>query len=403
MLTIRDVLEARDRIAGLVARTPLEASQTLSRAADAEVFLKCENLQKTGSFKVRGALNRILQISDADRPRGVVAASAGNHAQGVAYASAMAGVPATIVMPRNAAIAKVEATRGYGASVVLAGEDYAEAHGEAERLARETGALLVPAFDDAAVIAGQGTLGLEIVEQLPDVDAIVVPVGGGGLIAGVSVAARSRRRDVAMLAVQPALASTLEPSLAAKRRIESAPGRTIADGLATAGVGRLPWEILERGELRAVTVSEGEIAAAVLLLLERAKMVVEGAAAAALAGALGPLRERVRGRKTVVVLSGGNIDVNLLDRIINLGLVEQGRVLRIATVVPDRPGALSAFAAAIASTGANVKTIQHDRGRVGVGVLDTVVTVELETRGPDHVPAILSRLAAAGYRVERDD
>jgi len=392
-----DIAAARGRIAPHVLRTPLVRSHTLSLMTGAEIRLKCENLQKTGSFKARGALNRILGLSVAERRRGVVAASAGNHAQGVAYAAAIAGAKATVVMPTSAAIAKVEATRGYGAEIALAGADYAAAFRHATELARRRRATLIHAFDDEGVIAGQGTVGLEILEELPDVDVIVVPVGGGGLAAGMVAAAANARAQV--IGAQAALASTLGPSLRVGRRVHAVPEPTLADGLATSSIGKRPWRVLRRELQRAVTVSEAEIAAAILLLLERAKLVVEGAAATALAACLGPLRRAIAGRKVVVVLSGGNIDVNVLDRILNLGLAAQGRVFRFATVVTDRPGALSALAAVISEAGANIKHIQHDRGRLGIGVLETMVTVELETRGRAHVPEITTRLRDAGYRV----
>jgi threonine dehydratase len=396
-LGLSDIIAARARISPHVLRTPLVRSHTLSVMTGAEIGLKCENLQKTGSFKARGALNCVLGLSAAERRRGVVAASAGNHAQGVAYAAAIAGAKATVVMPTSAAIAKVEATRGYGAEITLAGADYAAAFRHATELARRRRATLIHAFDDEGVIAGQGTVGQEILEELPDVDVIVVPVGGGGLAAGIVAAAANARAQV--VGAQAALASTLGPSLRAGRRVHAVPELTIADGLATSSIGGRPWRVLRRELQHAVTVSEAEIAAAILLLLERTKLVVEGAAATALAACLGPLRRTIAGRKVVVVLSGGNIDVNVLDRILNLGLAAQGRVFRFATVVTDRPGALSALAAVIGEAGANIKHIQHDRGRLGIGVLETMVTVELETRGRAHVPEITTRLRAAGYRV----
>jgi threonine dehydratase len=400
-LGLSDIVAARARIAPHVIRTPLARSQTLSRMTGAEIRLKCENLQKTGSFKARGALHRILGLGAAERRRGVVAASAGNHAQGVAYAASIAGADATVVMPTSAAIAKVEATRGYGAEIVLAGADYAAAFRHAAELARRRRATLVPAFDDDRVIAGQGTVGLEILEELPDVEVIVVPVGGGGLAAGIAAAAAGDAR-VQVIGAQAALASTLRPSLRAGRRIRTAPQPTIADGLATSSIGAKPWRVLRRELRQAVTVTEAEIAAAILLLLERTKLVVEGAGATALAACLGPLRRTIAGRRVAVVLSGGNIDVNVLDRILNLGLEEQGRVFRFATVLTDRPGALAALATVIGSAGGSIKHIQHDRGRLGVGVLETLVTVELETRGRDHVPQIVTQLRTAGYRVLPD-
>jgi threonine dehydratase len=393
------IAAAYDRIRPYLLRTPLQSSRTLSRMTGAEIHLKCENLQKTGSFKARGALHRVLGLSAVERRRGVVAASAGNHAQGVAYAAAIAGARATVVMPQSAAISKVEATRGYGAEIVLAGADYAAAFVRAEEIARQRGAILVHAFDDPSVIAGQATVGLEILEDFPGVEVVVVPVGGGGLAAGIASAVGARKPAVRVIGAQAALASSLVPSLRARRRRRVVPAPTIADGLATSGIGALPWQILRRRLHRAVTVSEAEIATAILLLLERCKLVVEGAGATALAACLGPLRSTIAGKRVAVVLSGGNIDVNVLDRILNLGLADQGRVFRFATVLTDRPGALAALAEVVGGVGANIKHIHHDRGRVGMGVFDTLVTVELETRGPDHLPEIISRLRGAGYRL----
>jgi len=399
-MRLPDIVAARSRIAPHVLHTPLHSSRSLSRLAGASIFLKCENLQKTGSFKVRGALNCLLQLSASERRRGVIAASAGNHAQGVAYGASIAGVRATVVMPESAAIAKVEATRAYGAEIVLAGADYASAFAHAEALARKRRAVLVPAFDDERIVAGQGTVGLEILEDLPDLDVIVVPVGGGGLAAGIAAAVAERSPRVRVIGAQARLASTLAPSLRAGRRLIVPPQPTIADGLATSGIGARPWRVLRRDVRRVATVGEGEIAAAILLLLERAKLVVEGAGAVGLAAALGPLRRTIAGKKVVVVLSGGNIDVNVLDRILNLGLVRQGRVFRFSTVITDRPGSLANLAAAIGRAGANIKHIQHERGRLDVGILETLVTVELETRGPEHVPDIVATLRTAGYRVK---
>lgn len=388
-----------ERVRPHIVRTPIQPSQTFSRMTGAEIYLKCENLQKTGSFKVRGAVHRLLGLTAAERRRGVVAASAGNHAQGVAYAAAITGTRATVVMPKSAAIAKVEATRAYGADIDLEGADYAAAFEHAAALARRKRATLVHGFDDERIIAGQATVGLEIVEDCPGVEVIVVPVGGGGLAAGIAEAVVALAPSVRVFGAQAALASTLVPSLRARRRKTVRSSPTIADGLATSGIGRRPWSVLRRHLRRTVTVSEAEIAAAVLLLLERAKLVVEGAGAVALAACLGPLRRAIAGRKVAVVLSGGNIDVNLLDRILTLGLAEQGRVFRFATVIIDRPGALSALAAVVGAVGANIQQIHHDRGRVGIGVLETLVTVDLETRNREQVPSIVAALRSAGYRL----
>ncbi len=395
-----DIRAARERIAAHVLRTPIQRSRTLSRLTGAELLLKCENLQTTGSFKVRGALHRLLALDAEERRRGVIAASAGNHAQGVAFAARALGVQAQIVMPATAAIAKVEATRGYGAEVVLQGADYAAAFEHARALSRNRGPVLIPAFDDRRVIAGQGTVGLEILEDVPDVEAIVVPVGGGGLAAGIATAVSEAARKVAVFGVQAEHTSTLVPSLRAGRRVRVSPSPSIADGLATSAIGAAPWALLRHRLARAVTVGETETAKAILLLLERCKLVVEGAGAVGLAACLGPLRSAIRGKRVVVVLSGGNIDVNLLDRILTLGLVAEGRVLRFETVLLDRPGARASLAAVVGDLGANIRQIHHDRARIGLGPLETVVTVELETRSRTDVPRIVARLRDAGYGID---
>lgn len=399
MITLADVRRAAERLKGVAHVTPLGPSATFSEMTGADVWLKLENLQRTGSFKLRGAYNKITSLTEAERSRGVVAASAGNHAQGVALAAKLAGIPATIVMPTHAPLVKAQAVRGYGAQLVQHGVDYNEAEAEASRIAQETGAAFVHAFNDAHVIAGQGTIALEIVEQLPDVDTIVVPVGGGGLISGIATAAKALKPGVRIVAACASGAASLPESLKKGRIVTLDRVGTIADGLATRRVGEAPFEHIRAHVDETVTVEDNEIAQAILLLLERAKTVVEGAGAVSLAALLsGKIRVRP-GEKVVVLLSGGNIDVNLLDRVIVRGLVGTGRRLRISTVLDDRPGELRRLLDVVAQAGANVEDIFHERDRLDVDMRKAVVTLDLDCRGLDHVREIRAALERAGYRV----
>lgn len=399
MIALAAIRAARERAVGIVKPTPLDASATFSTLCGCNIYLKLENLQKTGSFKVRGASNKIQSLAAEARARGVVTASAGNHAQGVAYAARRAGVAVTVVMPETASFSKVAATIGYGADVLLEGRDYAAAFERATALAAERGATFVHAFDDDQVIAGQGTLGLEVLEQLPEVDTIVVPVGGGGLLAGVASAVRGAGSGARIVGVQASGASSLRPSLQAGRRLELTAVDTIADGLATRAIGERPFAMLRGAVDDAVEVSDAEIAEAVLLLLERAKTVAEGGGAAGLAACLAR-RLPAGATNVVVVISGGNIDTNLLDRIINLGLIAEGRLFRLSTRLEDRPGELQRLVTCIAGCRANIHQIAHERARPGLPLTRAAVTLELETRGPDHVTDIERAVRAAGFVIE---
>src|SRR5438067_8295050 len=398
--TLADVEAARKRIAGVVHRTPVTPSATFSERTGAEVVLKLENLQRTGSFKVRGAYNKVALLSPSERARGVVAASAGNHAQGVALAARIAQVPATIVMPERASISKGEAVRGYGAELVLHGRDYNEAEVKAKEIGQARGMAFVHAFDDAAVVAGQGTLGLEILEDVPDVDTIVVPIGGGGLIAGIALAAKAKRPDVRVVGVEPAGAAKMAESLRKGGAIMLPSVSTIADGLVAARVGDIPFELIRRHVSETVQVNDDETATAILLLLERAKTLVEGAGAVGLAALLAGKIAVRPGEKVCVLLSGGNIDVTLLDQILQRGLAQTGRTVRIRTVLDDRPGALRDLLALVAEVGANVESIDHDRARQDVALGKAEVHLKLDTRGPKHVADILSALKSKGYHAE---
>ena len=393
-----DIERARRRLAGIIKPTPLLRSDTFDRLIGAQVFLKPENRQKTGSFKIRGAFNRLASLSAEEVRRGVIAASAGNHGQALSYAATRAGVRATIVMPRTAAIAKIDATRSYGQSVVLEGNDYQEARRAAAELERRSGAVFVDAYDDPFVIAGQGTIGLEIAEELSS-DVILVPVGGGGLIAGIALAITARLPNTMIIAVEAAGSAQLSASLAAGAPVSiGGPVDTIADGLATGRIGQLPFQLLRERVQRVVTVDDGEIGEAVLLMLERMKLLAEGAGAAALAGAL-KLAPELADKRIVVIVSGGNIDINLLDRIIGHGLAKAGRLLRFSINLHDRPGELQKLLALIGAAGANVRTIEHDRTRLNMPIGSACVMLELETRSREHIGEIRERLMQQGYAI----
>jgi threonine dehydratase len=398
---IREVEAARQRLEGVVRPTQLIRSDTLDRMFDAHVYLKPENLQKTGSFKIRGAYNRVAALSADEAPRGVIAASAGNHGQALAFAASRAGVNATIVMPRTAAIAKIDATRSYGQQVVLEGADYQQAREAAEEIRRRTGALFVDAYDDPFVIAGQGTVGLEIAGEIKP-EVVVVPVGGGGLIAGITIALAARVPDARVIGAEAAGSPQLSLSIAgnAPAAIER-PADTIADGLATGRLGALPFAILRGRVGGVVTVDDFEIGEAALLVLERLKLLVEGAGAAALAAAL-KIKDSLRKRRVVILRSGGNIDITLLDRIIGHGLVKAGRLVRIEVGMSDRPGELNKLLAIISENGVNVRTIEHYRTRLDVPIGGARVMLELETRGRDQIEALLGRLRERNYEVAED-
>jgi threonine dehydratase len=396
LLPIKSIRQARKRAADAIKTTPLDQSTTFSTLCGRTIYLKLENLQKTGSFKVRGALNRIQLMEPDVRTRGLVTASAGNHAQGVAYAAKMMGVGVTVVMPKTAALSKIQATTGYGAKIVLHGTSYREAYDHATALGEERGWTFVHAFDDYDVIAGAGTLGLELLEQLPDLDTVVVPVGGGGLLAGITAALRGSGSRARIVGVEASGTSSLIASMKAGKRVEGCAVSSIADGLATGAVGPIPFEIIRAGIDSAVEVVESEIADAILLLLERAKMVVEGAGAASLAACLAN-RLPKDASKVAVVISGGNIDTNLLDRIINLGLVAQGRLFRFITRLPDRPGQLDRLVHCIAQCNANIHQIMHDRAIPGLAPTVTLVTLEIETHGPEHIAEIERVLTEAHF------
>jgi threonine dehydratase len=398
-VTLEDVRAAHERIRSGIYRSPCPPSIPLSDLTGCEVFCKLDLLQRTGSFKERGARNALLLLDDAHRARGVVAASAGNHALGLAYHGRLLNIPVTVVMPKFAPLVKVATCRRLGAKVILEGDSFEEARRLAVEIADRDGLNRVHGFDDPRVIAGQGTMALEILEDVPDVDAIVVPTGGAGLLAGVSLVAKSLRPDVRIIAVEPVAAGSLGASLAAGRPVQVPIRPTLADGLAVGKVGELSFAIAAPLVDRVVTVGEEALSLAVLRLLELEKTVVEGAGAAALAGIMGDAGAELAGRRVVILLCGGNIDLTILDRVIKHGLAADGRLWRFTTQVSDRPGGMAKLTAAIAAAGASVQEITHDRAFSGPDVFSATVEVTVETADRDHVVALHKRLRAEGFSV----
>jgi len=396
----QDVRDAAALIDGVAERTPVQRSRALSRMIGADVWLKCENLQRAGSFKIRGAYTRMARLTDAEKAGGVVAASAGNHAQGVALAAGILGIDAVIFMPVDAALPKIAATRSYGAHVELVGASVDEALVAAHDHAARTGAVLIHPFDHPDVDAGQGTVALEVLEQVPDVGTIVVPVGGGGLAAGIA-AALADRPDVRVVGVQAARAAAYPASLAAGRPTPAPELRTMADGIAVGTPGTVPFEVLASHRVQVRTVSEEDLSRALLLVAERAKLVVEPSGAAAVAALMADPRGIAAGdgRPVVCVLSGGNIDPLVLLRVVRHGLVSAGRYLQLHVVVEDTPGALADLLRDVAAMGGNVMHVSHLRTGGDLGFSDVAIDLQIETKGPEHCGALLTGLRAAGYRL----
>lgn len=402
--TLAEFEEARERIAPVVLTTPLETSRSLSDILGSPVFLKCENLQRTGSYKIRGAYNRLSRLSAEERALGVVAASAGNHAQGVALAARELGIRSTIFMPLGVPLPKLSATREYGAEVVLRGHTVDEPLRAAAQFADDTGAVFIHPFDHPDIVAGQGTLGLDIIEQQPDVDTVVVPIGGGGLISGVASALKQRAalagRTVRVIGVQAANAAPYPVSLTRGEPTEITITPTIADGIAVSRPGNLNFDIIRATVDDVVTVSDDEIAQALLLLLERAKLVVEPAGAVGVAAILaGRIRET---GTTVVVLSGGNIDPLVMDRVISHGLAASERYLKLRIPLPDRPGQLAVVSRIVADCNANVVEVLHTRHNGGLQISQVELELHIETRGPEHADQVLAALREDGFEPRID-
>lgn len=402
MIELPDLRAARDRIRDEIVHTPCTRSLGFDDLVPCRLFFKLENLHRTGSFKERGALNKLLRLSPRERERGVVTASAGNHAQGLAFHARRLGIPVTVVMPEGTPLIKTARTRSAGGEVVVRGGSYEEARIEAERMEAEEGRVMVPAFDDDDVIAGQGTIGLEIVEQVDDIDLVLVPVGGGGLIAGIATAVKALDPSIRVVGVQAAAAPSARAALFEGRPVEIESTKTIADGIAVKRVGERTFPLIRDRVDDVVTVSEEEIATAILLLLEREKTVAEGAGAVPLAALLGERVEATGDRTVVLVLSGGNIDVNMISRIIDRGLVADGRLARLMVKLPDRPGSLADLARVVAEAGANVLEIHHRRAFADITMGDVEVVLHLETRGREHVEETIRILGEHGFRAEEE-
>ena len=400
MIRLSDVQAALGRIRADIRVSPCPRSETFSAVTGNSIYLKMDNQQRTGAFKERGALNRILSLSSNERARGVIAASAGNHAQGVSYHAERHGVRARIVMPLPTPLTKVSATRAYGAEVVLHGTNYDEAYENAMELSQQDSLVLIHAFDDESVIAGQGTLGLEILQQHPDVEVIVSPIGGGGLIGGVACAVKESRPSVKVYGVQPSRIPSMKAAIAAGKPVTLDSAKTIADGIAVRRAGDYTLPLVQKYVDDIVTVEEEEIANAILLLLEREKTLAEGAGAAAIAAVLNRKIE-LQNKRVAVLVCGGNIDVTLLSRIIERGLVKDGRLVRLRVHLPDYPGALHRLTGILAEHRANIVETSYDRAYHGVNLGDTAIDITMETRGPAHIAELLSALAGAGYTHER--
>jgi threonine dehydratase len=400
LLTIQAIREARERIRDSIYLSPFVRSETFSKLTGNSIFFKLDHLQMTGAFKERGALNKILLLTEEERQRGVIAASAGNHAQAVAYHATKRGIAAEICMPLTTPITKVSATRGYGAEVVLVGANYDEACHEAMRRCHEGNLTFIHPFDDEAVIAGQGTIGLEMLEVNSDLDAVIVPVGGGGLIAGVACAVKETNPKIKVIGVQTSKLPSMKAALEQHKLVTLPANKTIADGIAVRRAGDVTFPLAEKYVDDVVTVDDEEIANAILAMLEKEKTLTEGAGAV---GAAAVLNDKIpmRGKNVGVLISGGNIDVTLLSRIIERGLVKDGRLLRIRIHLPDHAGALQRLTTVIAEHKANIIETRHDRAYYGVVLGDTVIDITMETRGPDHIAEIEAALDAAGYAHER--
>jgi threonine dehydratase len=400
-VTLADIEAARERVRDAVYYSPCAHSRTLSQLTGQEIYLKLENLQMTGAFKERGALNRISLLTPAQAARGVIAASAGNHAQGVAYHATRRGIRSTIVMPEPTPMVKVTATRGFGANVILHGGNYDAAYTEARRLCDADGSTFIHPFDDADVIAGQGTIGLELLEQVDGLEAVVVPIGGGGLIGGIACAVKSLRPSIRVIGVQTARLPSMQAARDAGHPVTIDAATTIGDGIAVRRAGEKTLPLVQRYVDEIVTVEEDEIAAAILMLLEREKTLAEGAGATALAALLQHRTSLPKGTRTAVLVCGGNIDVTLLSRIIERGMVQDGRLIRLRIHLLDRAGALQDLTTIIAKHGVNIVDTLYNRAYYGVNLGDTTIDITMETRGREQADNLLAMLAENGYKYSR--
>jgi threonine dehydratase len=396
-MTIERIEQAHKTIQQVLNYTPLSATQTSSQMSGAQLYMKCENLQKTGSFKVRGAYNKIAMLVKEQPVKQVVASSAGNHAQGVAFAASALGIASTIVMPLTAPIAKITATKGYGAQVVLSGSCYDDAYAKACEIQQESGAVFVHAFDDEDVIAGQGSIAIEILHELPTVDTVLVPSGGGGLLAGVASYLKLVNPRIKVIGVQAEGADAIVKSFKEKKNVSTPRVSTIADGIAVKSPGKLTLDYINRYVDDMVTVSDDDIAESILLLLERSKMVVEPAGAVTLAAAIGRKLD-IAGKRTVCVLSGGNIDVSMIHKIVQKGMITHGRQRQFSTIISDHPGSLKQFLSVVADCGASIITVQHDRFNAKLSLEEANLHVACEVSGIEHGKELIGTLEQQGYR-----
>ncbi|MGZ3806191.1 MAG: threonine ammonia-lyase [Pseudobdellovibrionaceae bacterium] len=397
-VTLEDIRKAREILKNISQNTEVDLSTSASKLLGCEVYLKFENTQRTGSFKIRGAYNKIANLTSEEKKRGVVASSAGNHAQGVALSASFAGVSATIVMPENAPLTKINATKGYGANVILKGEIYDDAYEHARFLEKENGFVFVHPYEDPSIIAGQGTIGLELFERLPDLDSVVIPIGGGGLISGISTALKALNPKLKIIGVQSDQAAGMSQLFhnqnpQSKKRIS-----TIADGIAIKYPSQLIYEtFISKNVDEIVTVSDDEIAEAIVFLLERAKALTEGSGAAAMAAVMN--KKLKLGKKTCVILSGGNVDLNVVSKIIEKGQTKRGRLVELSVVVDDLPGNLNRLTKAIAEQKANILEVHHDRISQGLFLRETRIDFVLETSSPEHIEKIKEALITAGGKI----
>lgn len=397
MLDLQKIYEARERIQDVVVNTPFSYAPYLSEASGSEVYLKKENLQVTGAFKIRGAYNKIASLSDEQRNKGVIAASAGNHAQGVAFSAQKFGIEATIVMPESTPLTKINGVKHYGATVILAGSNYDEAYSYALKYGEENSLVFVHPFEDDEVMAGQGTVALEILEQADDLDAVLIPVGGGGLISGMAKALKSINPTIQVIGVGAKGAPALKNSFELGRAVDSLSVRTIADGIAVRDCSTITLEYIKSNVDKFISVDDEEIASAILYLLERQKLVVEGAGAVGVAALLHNELPELKGKKVAVVLSGGNMDVTLLSVIIEKGLIKSSRKMKITVTLVDKPGSLMRLTEILKELNTNIVHIAYDRTSISLDYGDANVTIHLETKGEEHQEQIRSVLQSEGY------
>lgn len=400
-VTLEDIKKARVQIENLINKTDCGYSNSCSQLIGTDVYLKLENNQRTGSFKMRGAANKILNLTEAEKKKGVIACSAGNHAQGVALSSRLSDVKSTIVMPVTASLSKIQATKEYGAEVILHGQMFDEAKEHAFKLAKEKGYIFVHPYEDEYVIAGQGTIGLEILEQVPDLDSIIIPVGGGGLISGIAIAAKALKPSIKIIGVQTAVVSTMAQMFHTNsfKQVENSVS-TLADGIAIKNPSQVMFDsFIKKYVDQMVTVTEAQIAEAIVFLLERAKTVAEGSGAAALAAAISHHKELSLGKKTCILVCGGNIDLNIVSQVIQRGQIQRGRLCELSVIVPDVPGSLSRLTQVLAEQRANVLEVHHDRIRNGLGLKETRIDFVIETTSLQHIESIRQSLTQVGAQI----